>query len=224
MEPTTTGTPAPASASSAGTPVPVPAPAPGPGPAYVFRVARPEDDDAIGAVDGSFTTGTVFEVVAREDGFALREVAVEPPLTKVFPDDDPEDDPEDGEDGEDGGGDGAGDAGGPRVFVAADGDGAVAGYAAVSYSAWNRRLVVEDIEVVPGHRGRGVGRGLMERAAAYARECGAAHLWLEVSNVNAPAVRAYRRMGFTLCGLDVSLYDGTASRGEFALYMSRPCS
>ncbi|MEU4259188.1 GNAT family N-acetyltransferase [Streptomyces fradiae] len=213
MEHTTrTGTPA-----SAPSPAPAGTPASAPASAYVFRVARPEDGDAIGAVDGSFTTGTVFEVAAREDGFALREVAVEPPLTKVFPDDDPED-------GEDDGGDGDGDADEPRVFVAADADGVLAGYAAVSYSAWNRRLVVEDIEVVPAHRGRGVGRGLMERAAAYARECGAALLWLEVSNVNAPAVRAYRRMGFTLCGLDTTLYDGTASRGEFALYMSRPCS
>ncbi|WP_374985283.1 GNAT family N-acetyltransferase [Streptomyces fradiae] len=219
MEPTTRiGADAPAPLPAPADTPAAPAPAPGPGPAYVFRVARSEDDDAIGAVDGSFTTGTVFEVTALEDGFALREVAVEPPLTKVFPDDDPEDDPEDGEDD---GGDG--DTGGPRVFVAADAEGAVAGYAAVSYSAWNRRLVVEDIEVVPAHRGRGVGRGLMERAAAYARECGAAHLWLEVSSVNAPAVRAYRRMGFTLCGLDTTLYDGTASRGEFALYMSMPC-
>ncbi|MFJ8695780.1 GNAT family N-acetyltransferase [Streptomyces roseolilacinus] len=181
--------------------------------AYAFRPARPEDGAAVGAIDGSFTTATVFEVSVREDGFSLREVAVDPPLTKVFPEDDDED--EDDGDGE--GGDGR------RVFVAVAGDGAVAGYAAVSHSAWNRRLVVEDIEVAPAHRGRGVGRGLMECAAEFARERGAVHLWLEVSSVNAPAVHAYRRMGFSLCGLDTVLYDGTPARGERALYMARPC-
>ncbi|GHH43091.1 hypothetical protein GCM10018773_28520 [Streptomyces candidus] len=38
-----------------------------------------------------------------------------------------------------------------------------------------------------------------------------------------PAVRAYRRMGFVLCGLDTSLYEFTASAGEYALYMRKPC-
>lgn len=187
---------------------------------YAFRTARPGDAAAVEAVDGSFTTATVFEVAVREDGFFVREVAVDPPLTKVFPDDGTEGADADGDGGGDGGdGDGGG---GRRVFVAVAGDGGIAGFAAVSHSAWNRRLVVEDIEVAPAHRGRGVGRGLMGCAVEFARECGAGHLWLEVSNVNAPAVHAYRRMGFSLCGLDTALYDGTASEGEQALYMSMP--
>ncbi len=63
----------------------------------------------------------------------------------------------------------------------------------------------------------------MECAERFARERGAEHLWLEVSSVNAPAVHAYRRMGFTFCGLDTALYGGTPAAGEQALYMSRPC-
>ncbi|MFI6515954.1 GNAT family N-acetyltransferase [Spirillospora sp. NPDC050679] len=169
--------------------------------AYRLRAARPEDAEAVKALDGSFTTRTVFQVTAAGDGFALRETPVDPPLTKVFPEDDEED-------------------GGP-AFVAVGPDGGLAGFVAVSYSEWNRRLVVEDIEVAPEHRGRGVGRALMERAAEFARECGAGHLWLEVSNVNAPAVHAYRRMGFAFCGLDTALYEGTASAGEQALFMAR---
>ncbi|CAL9561181.1 GNAT family N-acetyltransferase [Streptomyces sp. enrichment culture] len=188
--------------------------------AYTFRTARPDDEAAVGAIDGSFTTRTVFEVEAREDGFALREVAVDPPLTKVFPDDDPESAGGDaGEDGEDGDGGGR-----RRVYVAVGPDREIAGYVAVAHAPWNRRLVVEDIEVAPAHRGRGVGRALMECAVAYARERGAGHLWLEVSNINAPAVHAYRRMGFALCGLDTTLYEGTASEGERALYMAMPCA
>ncbi|MGI5340806.1 GNAT family N-acetyltransferase [Streptomyces sp. CA-181903] len=188
---------------------------------YEIRIARPEDTQAIEDLDGSFTTGTIFEVTVSEHGFTLREVPVDPPLTKVFPDDEPDGendrDGEGDEDGEDG------DASGSRTFVAVGPGGEPAGFVAVSYSPWNRRLTIEDIEIGPGHRGRGVGRALMGHAVEFARECGAGHIWLEVTNVNAPAIHAYRRMGFAFCGLDTTLYDGTASHGEQALYMSMPC-
>lgn len=54
-----------------------------------------------------------------------------------------------------------------------------------------------------------------------AKELGARHVWLEVTHINAPAVRACLRMGFTFCGLDTTLYGGTASTGEQALFLSR---
>ncbi|CAL9321201.1 GNAT family N-acetyltransferase [Streptomyces sp. SudanB182_2057] len=179
---------------------------------YRYRTALPEDAPAIEALDSSFTTGTVFQVTATDEGFALREVPVEPPLTKVFP--------EDESDGAEGSGDDGMDS---RTFVAQGASGEPAGFVAVSYSGWNRRLIIEDIKVAPEHRGKGVGRALMELAAEFARERGAGHIWLEVTNINAPAIHAYRRMGFAFCGLDTTLYDGTPSRGEQALYMSRPC-
>nr|WP_221494361.1 GNAT family N-acetyltransferase [Actinomadura coerulea] len=165
-------------------------------------------------MDGSFTTGTIFQVTAVDDGFALREITVDPPLTKAFP--------EDAYDG-DGDGDGDGDDGDHRTFVALGAAGDLAGFVAVSYAGWNRRLTIEDIEVAPEHRGRGVGRALVGHAVEFARERGAGHLWLEVTNINAPAIHAYRRMGFAFCGLDTALYDGTPAAGEQALYMSMPC-
>lgn len=176
----------------------------------VYRVARPEELAAAEALDNSFTTDSVIEVTSTDDGFRLREVAVDPPLRKVFPDEEDDSDTED--DG----------APATRVVVALDGDGALCGAITTEFSAWNSRLVIADVRVAPGHRGRGVGRGLMDHALAHGRELGAHIAWLEVSNVNAPAVRAYRRMGFTLCGVDVTLYTGTASEGEQALFMSRP--
>ncbi|MFE3370719.1 GNAT family N-acetyltransferase [Streptomyces sp. NPDC059173] len=217
---------------------------------YDIRAAGPEDAGRIDALDGSFTTATVFRVESAENGFTLREVPVDPPLTKVFPEDDA-----DGPDGPDGphgphgphGPDGPGGADGPGeghgadvgdghsgagvgpadgrepTFLALTPDGTLAGFVSVSYARWNRRLTIEDIEVAPAHRGRGVGRALMSRAEEFARERGAGHVWLEVSNINAPAIHAYRRMGFSLCGLDTSLYAFTASAGEYALYLSKPC-
>ncbi|MCB5163884.1 GNAT family N-acetyltransferase [Streptomyces bambusae] len=181
-------------------------------PDYTVRPARPEDADGIDALDTSFSTGTVFEVAASGIGFTLREVPVDPPLVKVFPDDDDDDDGDD--------------SGGPydRTLVAIAPGGELAGYVTVSHAPWNRRLTIEDIGIAPAHRRRGIGRLLVERAADLARSYGAAHLWLEVTNVNAPAIHAYLRLGFTFCGLDTTLYDGTASAGEQALFMSRPCT
>lgn len=98
----------------------------------------------------------------------------------------------------------------------------VCGYVEVEVQEWNRRLVVHVIAVAPGYRGRGVGAGLMERALAYGSSHGARTAWLETTSVNVPAVRAYRRMGFVLCGLDTTLYNGTSSEGETALFMSKP--
>lgn len=110
--------------------------------AYRYRAAVPGDAEAIKALDGSFTTGTIFQVTAVDDGFALREITVDPPLTKAFP--------EDAYDG-DGDGDGDGDDGDHRTFVALGAAGDLAGFVAVSYAGWNRRLTIEDIEVAPEH-------------------------------------------------------------------------
>jgi ribosomal protein S18 acetylase RimI-like enzyme len=70
-------------------------------------------------------------------------------------------------------------------------------------------------------RRRGIGRQLLETALAPAREAGARTAWVETSNLNLPGVRAYERLGFQLCGLDTSLYVGTAAEGEVALFLSR---
>ncbi|WP_424568764.1 GNAT family N-acetyltransferase [Streptomyces sp. CH-036] len=181
---------------------------------YEIRTATPEDAGLVEALDGSFTTATVFQVETAENGFTLREMVVDPPLTKVFPDDEDEDDSTDEGDQE---------LQGDPTFLAVAPDGSLAGFVSVAYARWNRRLTIEDIEVAPDHRGRGVGRALMSRAEEFARERGAGHVWLEVTNINAPAIHAYRRMGFALCGLDTSLYEFTASAGEYALYLSKPC-
>ncbi|MEU8694314.1 GNAT family N-acetyltransferase [Streptomyces sp. NPDC048665] len=174
----------------------------------VCRPARPGDRDALAGVDSSFSTDSVYEVTVTEGGFGLRRIPVTPPLHKTFPDDEPDEPAADD------------DTGPSRTMVAVAGT-EVCGFVTAAFAPWNARLTIRDIEVAPAWRGKGIGRNLMRLALGFARECGAAHMWLEVSNVNAPAVGAYLRMGFTFCGLDTSLYDGTESAGEVALFMSR---
>jgi ribosomal protein S18 acetylase RimI-like enzyme len=163
------------------------------------RTAEPADLDRIAALDDSFTTDTVFEVVATPEGFTLRPTPVDPPLHKVFP---PDDDP------------------GGTVFVVADGP-RVHGFVVVDLEHWHRRLVIRQVTVAPEQRGRGIGRALVAHACAHGREHGAVTAWLETSTVNVPAVRAYRRMGFSLCGLDTTFYRGTPAEGETALFFAR---
>ncbi|MGX2997935.1 GNAT family N-acetyltransferase [Streptomyces sp. JNUCC 64] len=172
-----------------------------------MRVANSADYDRIDALDDSFTTDRVLHVTAGEDGFDVRSVAVRPPLRKEYPAD-----PENDRDRRD-----------PdlhHTVVAVDAD-RVVGFVTVTHHEWNRRLHVEQITVDPEYRGRGLGGTLMGRAESYGRGIGARTLWLEVTNVNAPAVRAYRRLGFAVCGLDTSLYVGTPAEGEIALFMSK---
>ncbi|MCD9140715.1 GNAT family N-acetyltransferase [Streptomyces albireticuli] len=173
-------------------------------PDVAYRPALPGDFEAIEALDNSFTTGAVLEVTATEEGFRVRAVPVDPPLRKVYPDEE-----ELGEDAE------------ARAFVAYDAGG-LCGAVTFAHSAWNSRLLISDVRVAPHRRGQGVGSALMDLALDEGRELGARTAWLEVTSVNAPAVRAYRGMGFALCGLDTTLYTGTASEGEIALFMSRP--
>lgn len=171
-----------------------------------IRAARlPDDAAAIERVDTSFTTDAVFEVETTGEGFALRERRLAAPTAKRFPLDDVRSEARPWSHG----------------FVADDGGDCV-GFAAAGLETWNRRLVLWHLYVQPSARGQGVGRQLVERVIELGGELGARHVWLETSNLNAPGVAAYRALGFSLTGIDVSLYDGTPAEGEIALFFSRP--
>jgi ribosomal protein S18 acetylase RimI-like enzyme len=57
-------------------------------------------------------------------------------------------------------------------------------------------LNVHDLAVLPDHRGRGVGRRLLEEAERRARVRGSSKLTLEVHATNEAAIHLYRRFGF----------------------------
>lgn len=56
---------------------------------------------------------------------------------------------------------------------------------------------IHDFAVVPGSRGQGIGRALMDAVEQKARELGATKLTLEVGENNAPARAVYERAGFS---------------------------
>ena len=137
--------------------------------------------------------------------FALEEEAVDPPFRKTYTFPDLAAELEDMD----------------QILVAQLGQELV-GVAGVKYESWNRRMVVGHLYVAPQHRGRGIGQGLIEGAVDYAHKTEARCLWLETQNTNYPAIRFYCRAGFTLCGLDESLYDPLGpGRGEVGLFFAR---
>jgi len=68
-------------------------------------------------------------------------------------------------------------------------------------------LNLHDVAVRPDHRGRGVGRGLLQAVEARARALGCCKLTLEVLTGNGPALQAYTRFGFKPYTLDPALGD-----------------
>jgi ribosomal protein S18 acetylase RimI-like enzyme len=89
------------------------------------------------------------------------------------------------------------------AMVTLDDDNYVCGFIKTNYHAWNKRLIATYLVISPSYRGRGIGRKLMEIVIKRGHNIhGAARVWLEVTNINAPAIKAYLRMVFKICGLD----------------------
>jgi ribosomal protein S18 acetylase RimI-like enzyme len=170
---------------------------------HVRELDRVEDRRAIEAIETAFDTDSIFEHVGRERAIELVERKLDRTLAKrysireVF----------------------APWASWERGWVA-EHDGAVRGFATVEHEPWHQRLVLWFLYIDAGFRQRGLGRALLAQVEAHGREVGATHVWLETSNVNVPGVRAYNRLGYTLCGAD-ALYYGSYMPGETAIYLAK---
>jgi GNAT superfamily N-acetyltransferase len=168
----------------------------------IRELDRKRDRAGVLAIDTTFETTSVFDVVTTARSIALAERPLGRTLAKtysiaeVF----------------------ASWARWEAGWVAEDDE--IRGFATVAYEAWHERLVLWFLYVAPAWRWRGVGRGLLERVEAYGRARGAHHVWLETSNVNVPGVAAYERLGYALCGAD-RLYYGSYMPGEAAIYLSK---
>jgi ribosomal protein S18 acetylase RimI-like enzyme len=87
---------------------------------------------------------------------------------------------------------------------------------------WNGSLWIHEFHVLEACQGKGIGRQLMEASAQKARDAGMRILFCETQNTNVPAIRFYRRMGFSIDAIDLSLYTNEDyPDGEIALFMKR---
>jgi ribosomal protein S18 acetylase RimI-like enzyme len=165
---------------------------------------RTRDKKAVEAIDTSFETDTIFDVVATPRALELVPRRLDAPRTKRFS---------------------IGEvfapwAGWTHGWVATEEGDVVRGFATVEHEAWHQRLVLWFLYIEPGWRRRGLGRALLAQVEAHGRELGATHVWLETSNVNVPGVAAYERLGYALCGAD-RLYYGRYMPGEQAIYLAK---
>ena len=169
----------------------------------IREVQLPWDGSALQQLDTSFTTGVICQVNAYAESFTMQFTPVAP-ITKTYSLDDLDAEDRLWESG----------------WVACIDERPV-GFAATRYESWNRRLNLWHLYVDSAVRRKGVARSLLQAAVDHGRQDGALTVWLEVTNINAPAIRAYQALGFELCGLDLTLYSNTAARGEVALFMAR---
>lgn len=170
----------------------------------IREMDRERDHAGVAAIDTSFTTDRIFDVVVAERSITLVERVLERPLVKRYPIDDAF----------------AHWASWETAFVAVE-DERIVGFAAIEYAFWHARLVLWHLYVSPERRRSGIGRALLDRVEAHGRTLGAKRVWLETSNVNVPGIAAYARLGYTLCGADVHYYEATATASEQAIYLSK---
>ena len=87
----------------------------------------------------------------------------------------------------------------PFESLVAELDGAPVGFALFfhNYSTWRgcQGIHLEDLYVTPDARGRGIGRGLLDRLRAIARARNCARLEWAVLDWNTPAIRFYETLG-----------------------------
>ena len=169
-----------------------------------IREMTDADRAGVMAIDTSFETSSVYDVVTTPRSFELVERTLATPLVKRYPIEDAF----------------AHWAQWDTAWVALDGT-TIVGFASVEYVAWHARLVLWHFYVSPPYRRAGTGRALLAKVEDHGRSLGALRVWLETSNVNVPGVRAYNRLGYSLCGADTRYY-GAYMPGETALYLAKP--
>ncbi len=109
----------------------------------------------------------------------------------------------------------------PKLFGAFENDELV-GYIELSHESWNNRMRVANIWVEESHRGKGIGKALMEVAEKTAKEEKARALILETQSCNDKAICFYKACSFSVIGFDLFAYtNDDVGKKEFRIEMGR---
>ena len=174
----------------------------------VREMQRETDGERLADFDTSFTTDYIYRVKISGISVGIVEEKLDVPFRKTYPFRHIKNDIEEAD-----------------FTVLAEIEGNTAGFAAVKFEEWNKRVNVTSLFVAPQFRGRGVGKELIDVAEDYARGKQARCLWLETQNVNYPAIQFYRKIGFEFCGFDAALYNpADVSPDEVAFYFCKNLS
>lgn len=86
-------------------------------------------------------------------------------------------------------------------------DGTCIGVIIAEPQSWNKIVMVWEFHVAEAYRRQGIGRRLMNRVLERAREEGMRSVVCETQSTNTGAIQAYRRLGFRMEAIDISLYS-----------------
>jgi ribosomal protein S18 acetylase RimI-like enzyme len=174
-------------------------------PFTVRAMDREADAAAVAALETVFETWTIYDVEADRLKIEMTERKLDQPRVKRYPIEDVFEDWATW-----------------NVGWVAELDGKIVGFAGAEHEPWHGRVVLWHLYVEPAQRQLGIGRALLAQVEHYGREQGARRVWLETSNLNVPGIAAYERMGYKLCGVDVTYYEATDTSDEIAVYLSKP--
>ncbi|SHG66360.1 Acetyltransferase (GNAT) family protein [Chryseobacterium oranimense] len=91
------------------------------------------------------------------------------------------------------------------------------GWIICEHRTWNNSFYIENILISENLRRQGAGAQLIKNAVREARSLKCRIIELETQNTNYPAIQFYRRLGFSITGLNTRLYENT---DETAVFMT----
>lgn len=99
-------------------------------------------------------------------------------------------------------------------------DNELAGFILCETRKWNNTLYIENLFVSESFRRKGIGKLLIKKVIELSRQKNFRHLELETQNTNVPAIEFYKKQGFEITGMNMTLYDPLENKDEVALFMT----
>lgn len=99
-------------------------------------------------------------------------------------------------------------------------DNDLAGFIFCEERKWNNSLYIENLIVSESFRRKGIGKLLIKKVIELSRQKNFRHIELETQNTNVPAIEFYKKQGFEITGMNMTLYDPLENKDEVALFMT----